>query len=73
MDVKQQAQAVQQQIGRLIKLNRETNGWSQAQLAEKMDVSQDRIARIEAGNYNLTIETLCRVANAFGRPLDIKF
>ncbi|KAB2913921.1 MAG: helix-turn-helix transcriptional regulator [Bacteroidetes bacterium] len=73
MDIKQQAQAVQQQIGRLVKLSRETNGWSQQQLADKMQLPQSRVARIEAGEFNFTVETLCRIANAFGRPLDIKF
>ena len=41
---------------------------TQAQLAKKVGMPQSQIARIESGNYNVTLGTLNRVASA----LDLK-
>jgi ribosome-binding protein aMBF1 (putative translation factor) len=46
---------------------------SQAQLAKKLGTTQSVVARMEAGQQNFTLETLQRIAAAFGRNLNIKF
>lgn len=46
---------------------------SQAQLARRIGTKQANIARIEAGNQNLTLETLQKIANVFDRDLRVDF
>ncbi len=50
-------------IGRRIAELRHRQGWTQAHLAEQMDVSIRYVARLEAG-VNVHVLTLCRVAQA---------
>jgi len=45
---------------------------SQAQLAKKLGTTQSVVARMEAGQQNFTLETLQKVADAFGRSLKIE-
>ena len=47
-------------IGRQIKDIREKKGFSQEQLAEKMEVSRTTISKIESGKYNCTIDYLSK-------------
>ena len=55
-------------IGTLVKQRRENCGWTQSQLAERTAnaVTQSALSRIEAGEDNVTIETLRALAKAFG-------
>ncbi len=46
---------------------------TQAQLAKKLGTTQNVIARIEAGNQNLTIDMLAKIAEAFNRNFQIHF
>ena len=46
---------------------------SQAELAKKIGTKQANIARIEAGNQNLTLETLQKIATVFDRDLRVDF
>lgn len=46
---------------------------SQVELARKIGTKQSNIARIEAGQQNLTTDTLQKIAGAFKRDLKIKF
>ncbi len=46
---------------------------SQARLAKKIGTTQSNVARMEAGNQNFTIAMLTRIAEAFGKDLDISF
>ena len=46
---------------------------SQGQLAKKIGTTQSNVARMEAGNQNFTIGMLTRIAEAFGKDLDISF
>lgn len=45
---------------------RKAKGVTQEALAAKLDVTTQWFSRVENGHENLTIETLCRVANAIG-------
>ena len=46
---------------------------SQAELARKIGTKQSNVARLEAGQQNLTTETLQKIASVFDRDLKIEF
>src|SRR3989344_2170810 len=46
---------------------------SQGQLAKKIGTTQSNVARMEAGNQNFTVSMLTRIADAFGKDLNVKF
>lgn len=50
---------------------REKMGWSQADLARRMQVSQQLISRIESGSDNVTVETLVKFFHILGVHLRI--
>jgi putative transcriptional regulator len=46
---------------------------SQAELGQKIGVTRQTIAAIEAGKYSPTLEAAFRIAEVFDRPLDEVF
>mgnify|MGYP001599472695 CR=1 FL=1 len=46
---------------------------SQGELGQKVGVTRQTIAAIEAGKYSPTLETAFRIAEVFGKPLDEVF
>lgn len=46
---------------------------SQAQLARKIGTTQSNVARMEAGNQNFTVAMLTRIADVFGKDLNVSF
>lgn len=46
---------------------------SQADLGERIGVTRQTVAAIEAGKYSPTLETAFRIAHVFGVPLDEVF
>lgn len=46
---------------------------SQAELGERIGVTRQTIAAIEAGKYSPTLEAAFRIAEVFGKPLDEVF
>lgn len=52
---------------------RERNGWSQKELAKKLDVKQSTIAAYEAGRNEPKIDTLLRITDLFHVSLDYLF
>ncbi|MBI2099367.1 helix-turn-helix transcriptional regulator [Candidatus Uhrbacteria bacterium] len=52
---------------------RKKEGISQAELAKKIGTKQSNVARIEAGEQNLTTEMLQKIASALNRDLKIEF
>lgn len=46
---------------------------SQAELAKRIGTKQSNIARMEAGQQNLTTDTLFKIASVFDRDLKIEF
>lgn len=46
-------------------------GYSQAQLAKKINTKQSAISRLESGNYNPSLEFLNKVSTALGCKLTI--
>lgn len=58
-----------QNIGHRIADMRETKGMTQAALAKKLKTTQSAIARIEAGNQNVSADMLKRIGQALGKNL----
>ncbi len=59
-------------IEELIKARRHRN-MTQAQLAEKMGVTQGVVSRWESGNYSPRLETIAAAAQAMDYRVDIRF
>src|ERR671917_1332553 len=57
------------QIGGLIRDARKHRGLTQTQLADVLGTSQSAVHRIEAGNQNLSLEMVNRIAAALDSPL----
>ena len=55
-------------IGGLIRSARKHRGLTQTQLAEVLGTSQSAVHRIEAGNQNLSLEMVNRIAAALDSP-----
>jgi transcriptional regulator with XRE-family HTH domain len=61
-------------IATQIKVLREQNNWTQADLAERLDTTQTAISRIENVNYSAwNIRTLKKLARAFRLRLKVSF
>ncbi|KCZ46157.1 helix-turn-helix transcriptional regulator [Hyphomonas pacifica] len=54
----------------ILKILRTEKGWSQAALAEKLDVSRQSINAIETGKYDPSLPLAFAVARLFGRPIE---
>lgn len=48
-------------------------GWSQADLAERLDVSRQTINAIETGKYDPSLPLAFKIARLFGRPIEAIF
>ncbi|MET0307959.1 MAG: helix-turn-helix transcriptional regulator [Sphingomonas sp.] len=46
---------------------------TQAELGEKIGVTRQTVAAIEAGKYSPTLEAAFRIARVFGKPLEEVF
>jgi putative transcriptional regulator len=46
---------------------------TQAELGERIGMTRQTIAAIEAGKYSPTLEAAFRIARVFGKPLDEVF
>jgi DNA-binding XRE family transcriptional regulator len=61
------------EVARLVILLRTRAGISQGELARRVGTSKSAIVRLESGRHQPTVETLRRVAEAFGARLVIGF
>jgi len=52
---------------------REGNGWSQGELAERLEVSRQTINAIETGKYDPSLPLAFRIARLFGMPIESIF
>ncbi|MBB6243427.1 putative transcriptional regulator [Rhodanobacter sp. MP1X3] len=48
-------------------------GWSQADLAERLDVSRQTINAIETGKYDPSLPLAFKIARLFGRSIEFIF
>jgi putative transcriptional regulator len=49
------------------------NEMTQAELGERIGLTRQTVAAIEAGKYSPTLEAAFRIAQVFGKPLDDVF
>jgi DNA-binding XRE family transcriptional regulator len=52
---------------------RTVTGKTQKQLAARLRMTESMISRLERGDHVPSLKTLCRIADAFGRHLEIVF
>ena len=56
-----------------LKMLREQYGWSQAALADRLDVSRQTVNALETGRYDPSLPLAFRIARLFGRPIETVF
>ncbi|GIG66635.1 helix-turn-helix domain-containing protein [Phytomonospora endophytica] len=61
------------ELGIEVRRLRLEHGWSQSQLAERAEMTQSAVARMELGGTTPTLPVLSRLATAFDRRLTICF
>ena len=49
---------------------RERFGWSQGELAERLEVSRQTVNAIETGKYDPSLPLAFRIARMFGEPIE---
>jgi transcriptional regulator with XRE-family HTH domain len=59
-------------IDQILLLRKEKN-LTQRELAELINTTQSCIARLESGNYNLSLQFLQKIADACGKKIEIRF
>ncbi len=52
---------------------RELNGWSQGELAERLDVSRQTINALETGKYDPSLPLAFRIARLFRKRIEDLF
>ena len=56
-----------------LKVLRAERDWSQADLAERLDVSRQSVNAIETGKYDPSLPLAFRIAKLFGMPIEAIF
>jgi putative transcriptional regulator len=56
-----------------LKVLRAERNWSQADLAEKLEVSRQAVNAIETGKYDPSLPLAFRIARLFGQPIEAIF
>ena len=65
--------AIAAQCARKLLELRGRTGETQKQLAKRLRMTESMISRLERGDHVPSLTTLCRIADAFGRRLEIVF
>jgi putative transcriptional regulator len=52
---------------------RDARGWSQAALAERLDVSRQTVNALETGKYDPSLPLAFRISRLFGEPIESIF
>ena len=52
---------------------REAQGWSQGELAERLEVSRQTINALETGKYDPSLPLAFRIAKLFDEPIESVF
>ncbi len=52
---------------------RDEQGWSQGELAERLDVSRQTVNALETGKYDPSLPLAFRIARLFGRRIEDVF
>jgi putative transcriptional regulator len=56
-----------------LRVLRAERGWSQADLAEKLEVSRQSVNAIETGKYDPSLPLAFKIARLFGKMIDQVF
>jgi putative transcriptional regulator len=56
-----------------LRILRAEQGWSQADLAERLGVSRQTVNAIETGRYDPSLPLAFKLARLFGRPIEVLF
>ena len=65
--------AMARQCAKKLSELRGQTGLTQKQLAARLGMTESMISRLERGDHVPSLKTLCRIAEAFGRQLEIVF
>jgi putative transcriptional regulator len=57
----------------LVRERREAQGWSQAELAERLAVSRQTVNAIETGKYDPSLPLAFKLARLFEEPIEALF
>lgn len=57
----------------LIRAEREARGWTQAILAEHLDVSRQTVVALETGKYDPSLPLAFRISRLFGKTIESLF
>ena len=57
----------------LIRSEREQRGWTQAVLAEHLEVSRQTVVALETGKYDPSLPLAFRISQLFGKPIEALF
>lgn len=68
-----EAGTARREVVKMIMSERIRRNMSQADLAKRAGLKQPNVARIESGSRGVSIETLSKIARAFGKQLRIVF
>lgn len=61
------------QLKNIVRELRSESGWSQAQLADQLDVSRQTINAIETGRYDPSLPLAFALAKLFKKPIEVLF
>ena len=56
-----------------LRVLRAERGWSQADLAQKLEVSRQSVNAIETGKYDPSLPLAFKIARLFGKPIEAIF
>jgi putative transcriptional regulator len=56
-----------------LRVLRAERGWSQADLAQRLDVSRQSVNAIETGKYDPSLPLAFKIAKLFGQPVEAIF
>jgi len=56
-----------------LKVLRAERNWSQAELAERLEISRQSVNAIETGRYDPSLPLAFRIARLFGAPIEAIF
>ena len=56
-----------------LKVLRAERNWSQAELAERLDVSRQTVNAVETGKYDPSLPLAFKIARLFGVPIEAIF
>lgn len=57
----------------LIRSEREERGWTQAALAERLEVSRQTVVALETGKYDPSLPLAFRISRLFEKPIETLF